>query len=215
MGTASQSRIDFFERIASCYDPLLDILTLGLYATFLKKAVGVLNPERGEKILELCSGTGRAVSWMAHRVGEEGEVVGMDLAERMVQIAKKRYGPLRNLTFLKKDVTEPWDYENYFDGIFISFSLHEIPAPGRMGILRQSHRALRERGRMVIADFNPQISGPGRIPLFIFFKLFERDNLDFLFFDGDAMLKKVGFTQIRNYPILGSLLQITLIRRGG
>jgi ubiquinone/menaquinone biosynthesis C-methylase UbiE len=170
----------------------------------------VLAPQSGEKILDLCSGTGRVASWMATAVGDTGEVVGLDITESMVKIAKERYGGLINLIFLQRDVTKPWEYQNYFDAIFTSYAIHELPEKKRLGALEHSFRALKERGRMVIADFNPQVSGIGRTILLTFFKLFERDNLNFFSFDQNEILKKVGFKKIQAFPVLGGILQITL-----
>jgi len=146
-------RISFFEKIAPYYDTILDLLTSGFYTKFLRTGIKILAPRRGEKILDLCSGTGRATSWIAQAVGKEGEVIGMDVAKSMVEIAKKRYGGLSHLIFIKKDVTQPWEYHNQFDGIFTSFSLHEIPELKRKDVLERSYLALREEGRMVIVDF--------------------------------------------------------------
>ncbi|MEW6374813.1 MAG: class I SAM-dependent methyltransferase [Thermodesulfobacteriota bacterium] len=70
--------IDSFGKVAPYYDILLDIITIGQYAKFLKKALEVLAPKTGERILDLCSGTGRVASWMARAVGKDGEVIGMD-----------------------------------------------------------------------------------------------------------------------------------------
>jgi demethylmenaquinone methyltransferase/2-methoxy-6-polyprenyl-1,4-benzoquinol methylase len=133
----SDPRIHFFEKVAPYYDILLDILTIGLYSKFLRRAVEILNPKKGEKILDLCSGTGRVASWIAGAVGKEGRVVGMDVARGMVETAINRYGSLWNLVFQQKDVTQLWDYENYFDGIFTSFGLHEIPEEERLGVLEK------------------------------------------------------------------------------
>ncbi len=167
-------RKDIFEKIAPHYDLLLDILTFGNYAKFLRKAVKVLGPKRGEKILDLCSGTGRVASWILQAVGEKGEVTGMDITQSMIDVAKERYGKSGNLIFLKKDVTQPWEYQNHFDGIFTSFALHELPEKYRLGVLEQSYSALKGKGRMVIADFNPQVSGIARMISLAFFKLFDR-----------------------------------------
>lgn len=213
MSSDSLHRIDFFERIAPYYDTLLDLLTIGLYSKFLKRTVGILAPKRGEKILDLCSGTGRAASWMAQAVMKEGEVIGMDAAKGMVEVATNQYGGMGNLTFLQKDVTQPWEYQNYFDGIFISFSLHELPESEREGVLEKSYFALKERGRMVIADFNPQISGVRKIVLFTFFKLFERENLNFLSLDQNEILRKVRFKEIETFLVLFGLFQITLAQK--
>ncbi len=203
----------FFKKIAPYYDIFVDIFTIGLYAKFLKKAVTILAPQKGEKILDLCSGTGRATSWIAQAVGEKGEVIGMDVAKQMLEIAKNRYGGLENLFFLQKDVTHPWGYQNHFDGIFTSFALHELPEAERWGVLEQSYLALKEKGRMVIADFDPEISGRGKTLLLIFFKLFERENLNFFSIDQKEMLKKVGFKGIKIFPVLSGIFQITLAHR--
>ncbi len=173
----------------------------------------VLAPQSGEKILDLCSGTGRVASWIAQAAGKEGEVVGMDISKRMVEVAKRRYGGLKRVVFLHKDVTKPWQYQNYFDGIFTSFAIHELPEKKRLGALEHSYLALKEKGRMVVADFNPQVSGIGKIILLAFFKLFERDNLNFFSFDQNELLRKVGFKKIKAFQILAGLFQITLAQR--
>jgi demethylmenaquinone methyltransferase/2-methoxy-6-polyprenyl-1,4-benzoquinol methylase len=209
----NHNRIDFFGKSAPYYDSILDLLTFGQYAEFQKRAVKILSPEKGDKILDLCSGTGRVASWMAAIVGDEGEVVGLDITESMVKVAKERYGGLRNLIFQQRDVTKPWDYQNYFDGIFTSFAIHELPEKKRLGALEHSYLALKEKGRMVIADFNPQVSGIARTISRIFFNLFERENFNFFSFNQNEMLKRVGFKRIRSFPVLGGILQITLAHR--
>jgi demethylmenaquinone methyltransferase/2-methoxy-6-polyprenyl-1,4-benzoquinol methylase len=210
MPPKSHPRIDFFEKAAPYYDILIDFLTLGLYAKFLRKAVGILSPKKGEKILDLCSGTGRVASWIALAVGEEGEAVGLDISKSMVEVAKKRYGRSENLIFQQKDVTEPWECQSRFHGIFISFALHELPETERGEVLERCYLRLKEEGRIVIADFNPQISGRVKIVLITFFKLFERGNLNFFSFDPYKILNGVGFKKIETFPILYGILQITL-----
>ena len=209
----THNRIDFFGKSAPYYDTILDLLTFKQYAGFQKRAMEVLAPQSGEKILDLCSGTGRVASWIAQAVGDEGEVVGMDISKSMVEVAKRRYGGIKRVIFLHKDVTKPWEYQNYFDGIFTSFALHELPEKKRLGALEHSFQALKERGRMVIVDFNPQVSGRGKTILLAFFKLFERDNLNFFSFDQNEMLKKVGFKKIETFPVLAGMFQITLAQR--
>ncbi len=206
-------RIHFFEKLAPSYDLLLDLLTFGNYAKFLKKAVRVLAPKKGEKILDLCSGTGRAASWMAKAVGEEGEVTGMDITQSMIDVARERYRALANVIFLRKDVTQPWESRDHFDGIFTSFSIHELPEKQRTSVLKRSFSALKKQGRMVIADFNPQPSGMAKILSLFFFKLFERRNISFLSFPQNEILKRAGFRKVRTFPALGGVFQITLAQK--
>jgi len=209
----SHRRIDSFGRVAPCYDAVLDLITFGMYARFLRRAVEILAPRKGERILDLCSGTGRVASWIAQAVGKEGEVVGMDISKGMVEWAKKRYGGLKKVMFLHKNVTKSWEYQNYFDGIFTSFAIHELPEKKRLAAFEHSYLALKEKGRILIADFNPQISGRGKTLLLVFFKLFERENLNFFSFDQNEILRKTGFKRIRTFPVLGSLFLITLAHK--
>lgn len=213
MPPSSKHRIDIFEKIAPHYDLLLDILTLGNYAKFLRKAVKVLGPKKGEKVLDLCSGTGRVASWILQAVGEKGEVTGMDITQSMIDVARNRYGGSGNLILLQKDVTQPWEYQNHFDGIFTSFAFHELPEKYRLGVLEQSYSALKGKGRMVIADFNPHVSGIARMISLAFFKLFERGNLNFFDFNQNETLKKVGFKKIKTFSISGGILQITFAHK--
>ena len=209
----THNRIDFFGKSAPYYDTILNLLTFRQYAKFQKRAMEALAPQPGEKILDLCSGTGRVASWIAQAVGEEGEVLGMDLSKNMVEFAKERYEELKRVVFLHKDVTKPWGYQNYFDAIFTSYAIHELPEKKRLSTLEHSFRALKEKGRMVIADFNPQGSGIAKTMLLAFFKLFERDNLNFFSFDQSEMLRKAGFKRIETFPVLAGMFQITLAQR--
>jgi ubiquinone/menaquinone biosynthesis C-methylase UbiE len=131
----------------------------------------------------------------------------------MVEVATNRYRRLGNLIFLQKDVTQSWGYQNQFDGIFTSFAFHELTEAKRSGVLEQSYLALKERGRMVIADFNPEISGRSKTLLLIFFKLFERENLNFFSFGQRKVLEKVGFKRVKVFPMVGGLFQITCAQK--
>jgi len=210
----TQHHIDFFTKSAPYYDTLLNLITFGGYENFLRKAVKIFKPQQGEKILDLCSGTGKVVSWISKAVGKEGLVIGMDIAQGMIDVAQERYEALANVIFLKKDVTQPWEYQDDFDGIFTSFSIHELPEKYRAEVLERCYSALKGDGRMVIADFHPRPSGMAGLFSHLFFQLFERRNLSFLSFPQDEILKELGFNKIRTISVFGGVFQITLAQRG-
>jgi hypothetical protein len=82
-----------------------------------------------------------------------------------------------------------------------------------LAALENSYLALKEKGRMVVADFNPQVSGKAKIVSLVFFKLFERENFNFFSYDQRKMLTAVGFRRIQSFPVLGGIFQITLAHR--
>ena len=132
---------------------------------------------------------------------------------RLLDGASASWLPMRNLIFLQRDVTKPFGYQNYFDGVFASFSIHELPEAKRLEAIAHSYSALKEEGRMVIADFNPQVSGVGKTLLLLFFKLFERENFNFFSFEQNEILKKVGFKEVESFPVLADMFQITLAHK--
>ena len=66
---------------------------------------------------------------------------------------------------------------------------------------------------MVIADFNPQVSGVGKAVLLHFFKLFERENFNYFSFEPNEILKKVEFKEVETFLALAGIFQITLAHK--
>jgi hypothetical protein len=59
-------------------------------------------------------------------------------------------------------------------------------------------------------EFRSPISKGSKTISLTFFKLFERENLNFFSFDQNEMPRKAGFKEIRTLLVLGGILQITL-----
>jgi enediyne biosynthesis protein CalE5 len=81
------------------------------------------------RVLDLGSGTGYPALLGAQTVGATGSVTGMDLAEQMLEVAKRkatRLG-LNNITFKPGDVTTLPFEANSFDAITSRFCLMFLP----------------------------------------------------------------------------------------
>ena len=83
----------------------------------------------GLRVLDLGSGTGYPALLSAQTVGPSGSVIGMDLAEQMLDAARRKAARLglTNVTFRTGDVTTlPFD-ANSFDAITSRFCLMFLP----------------------------------------------------------------------------------------
>ncbi|MCK4327888.1 MAG: methyltransferase domain-containing protein [Candidatus Diapherotrites archaeon] len=60
--------------------------------------------EKGEKILDLCSGTGILTKEVGKIVGEKGRVVGVDKHEEPLKIAKEHNKDMKNVEFIQADL---------------------------------------------------------------------------------------------------------------
>jgi len=60
---------------------------------FRESIVDRLNPRQGEKILDICSGTGTLTIMIARRLAGKGEVTGIEISPDQLRIARRKEKP--------------------------------------------------------------------------------------------------------------------------
>lgn len=98
----TQEEIDFFDRLA----PTWDENEVRSTPERVKDILSKLPIKEGMKVLDLGTGTGVLLPYLSRIVGEDGDVTAIDLSEGMLSIARRKYGDLPNVTFLKIDFEE-------------------------------------------------------------------------------------------------------------
>jgi ubiquinone/menaquinone biosynthesis C-methylase UbiE len=123
-------------------------LLVGLTRTTLDR----LELRPGLKILEFGPGPGRLLIPAAQRILPEGEAVGIDIQQGMIdrlQAGAAKAG-VTNLKTILGDAAQPQVPEGSFDLVFLSTALGEIP--DREAALKQCHRALKPGGVLSITE---------------------------------------------------------------
>ena len=98
----NQSEIDFFDALA----PSWDENEIRSTPERVKHILSELPISKGMDVLDLGTGTGVLLPYLSEIVGPEGHVTAIDLSEGMLSIARKKYGHLENVEFLKLDFEE-------------------------------------------------------------------------------------------------------------
>jgi SAM-dependent methyltransferase len=105
----------------------------------------------GEHVLDVACGTGLVSLRAAQIVGPQGQVVGVDLSERMVQAAGRRARAvgLHPVRFERMDAEQLDLADASLDVVLCAFGLMYLPEPERA--LQELMRVLRPGGRLGLA----------------------------------------------------------------
>jgi ubiquinone/menaquinone biosynthesis C-methylase UbiE len=112
-----------------------------------------LDPRPGDKIADLCSGTGKLTIMIGEMMGDSGEVVGIEISPAQLRTALRKRRP-GIVSFLHGDASTTGYPDGYFDKTVISGALHELPQPVRSDVLSEAFRITRPMGRLVVTDHN-------------------------------------------------------------
>jgi demethylmenaquinone methyltransferase/2-methoxy-6-polyprenyl-1,4-benzoquinol methylase len=142
---------DMFARIAPRYDATNRVMTAGMDERWRRRAIALLAPPLGGRILDLCCGTGDVVFHLL-RTDPSLRVTGIDFCTPMLdgaraRVAKEARG---SATFIEGDVMAlPFD-DASFDGATMGFSLRNVVDLDQ--VLRDIRRVLRPGARFVNLD---------------------------------------------------------------
>lgn len=89
-GREGAERQRLFNTIAPVYDQLNDQLSLGLHRVWKRMAVKWSGARTGQRVLDVCCGSGDLAFRLAEAVGPSGSVVGLDFSANMLADAAQR-----------------------------------------------------------------------------------------------------------------------------
>jgi ubiquinone/menaquinone biosynthesis C-methylase UbiE len=143
------STADFFD------DPVL-----GFWDRAGRRTVELLDLRPGMRVLDVCCGTGASALPAAAAVGREGKVVGVDLAENLLELARKKAAALQldQIEFTKGDMTAlPFEEESQ-DAVVIVFGIFFVP--DMEGQVRKLWRLVRPGGKLAVTTWGPRFFEP-------------------------------------------------------
>jgi demethylmenaquinone methyltransferase/2-methoxy-6-polyprenyl-1,4-benzoquinol methylase len=192
-GTLPEPQVQaMFDRIAGVYDLMNSVMTAGLHHRWRERAADMARLDLGDSALDVATGTGDLAIELSRRVGPQGEVVGSDFSEGMLELARRKAPELRfehgNALSL------PYD-DDEFDAATVGFgarNFSDLPQG-----LREMARVVRPGGRVVILE----ITTPERPPLSLFFRLwFDRVVPLLGRFAGDSDAYSYLPSSVRRFP---------------
>lgn len=151
-----------FDSVASRYDIMNDMMSMGLHRAWKAYTVAVANLRPGERVLDIAGGTGDLSRAFARKVGASGMVVHTDINEAMLRQGRDRL--LNEGLVLPTNLcdAEKLPYKDAsFDLVSVAFGLRNMTHKDLA--LAEMCRVLKPGGRLLVLEFS-QVAEPLRKP---------------------------------------------------
>ncbi|MGF1569762.1 MAG: class I SAM-dependent methyltransferase [Nodosilinea sp.] len=137
-----------------------DAPALSFWHRFGQSTVDRLSLRPGDRVLDVCCGTGASAIPAATAVGSSGQVLGIDVAESLLQLArhKARQQELKNVEFRWGDFENLGLADESFDAIVCVFGIFFVP--DMLAATRELWRMVRPGGKLAITSWGKQVFEP-------------------------------------------------------
>ncbi len=227
---------DVFAQIARRYDMMNTVLSFSQHKGWRRFAMKHLKLEPGSRALDVACGTGDWTLSLARAVGEQGEVVGIDFCQEMLDVAEdklRRHSDLARRTRLVQGDAMALPFaQDTFDAATIGFALRNVPDVRQ--VLAEMTRVVRPGGWVVSLELSKPEWPVWRSLYYFYFNRIlpwigalavgkrapyawlpeslvdfpDRRQLEQIF-------REVGLEQVRSYPLTGGVAALHLGRKAG
>ena len=150
-----QAVMHHFNRVAPKYDFMNSLLSLGIQHVWKRAAVRMLGLKAGNKVLDVCGGTGDLAILASRRVGPYGQVVIFDLNRMMMLAGRPKIDPfpeLANIVHVQGNAERISFDDNTFDAAMVGFGIRNVTHLARG--FSEMHRVLKPGGRILCLEFS-------------------------------------------------------------
>jgi demethylmenaquinone methyltransferase / 2-methoxy-6-polyprenyl-1,4-benzoquinol methylase len=138
-----------FDEVSTHYDRTNTVLSMGNATLWRAATTRAVNPEPGERILDVAAGTGTS-SRSLSKAG--ARVIAADFSAGMIRVGRARQAGNPFVDFVQADATALPFGDSEFDAVTISFGLRNVVNPKLA--LAEFIRVTKPGGRVVICEFS-------------------------------------------------------------
>jgi len=164
---------DIFSTVAPYIDPLDTAFSFGLCHLWRRKLVSGIR--EGEKVLDICTGTGEVAKLLLQKIGPQGSLTGADFCLDMLEVARKKMRPLPgNVSLVVCDAQELTFPDSTFDAVTVAFGMRNVP--NTAAALKEIRRVLKPGGRF----FCLELTRPEKHWILPFYKFYTFKIMPFI-----------------------------------
>ena len=165
-----------FNSIASTYDKLNGILSLGIDNFWRRDAIKKLKPYHPQQILDVATGTGD-FAILAQRILSPNKIIGIDISEKMIEMGKEKIeakGLENSITLKQQDCREMNFPNNIFDAVTVAFGVRNFENIDQA--FSEIRRVLKTNGIFLFLE----LSTPQHFPMKQLYNMYSRFFIPFI-----------------------------------
>ena len=217
-----------FDSVASRYDLMNDLMSVGIHRLWKNKFVSMLRPSANRILLDVAGGTGDIAFRYRERAGTKARITVCDINREMLNVGQDRAinrGYLKGFEWVVGNAESLPFADNKYDLYTISFGLRNVPKID--DALEEAYRVLKPGGQFFCLEFS-QMTNPAlrkiydeysfrMIPKIGALVARDRDSYQYLVesirqFPAQpelaARIKKAGFEKVRYVNLSGGITAI-------
>jgi len=143
---------EVFDKVASKYDIMNDIMSLGAHRYWKELLIDWLSPEKEMHIIDVAGGTGDVARRFLKRVKGKGKATVCDPNEFMVEEGKKNHTFKDKIEWIVASAEDLPFKENTFDAYLVSFGVRNFSNIEKS--LGEAYRVLKPGGKFYCLEFS-------------------------------------------------------------
>lgn len=146
---------EHFDTIARKYDVMNTLLSFGIHYLWKRKAIRLLGLKSGDRVIDVCGGTGDLSILAVKKVNPSGLVVLYDINRKMMATGKGKStnrASREKIRYVQGDAEKISFGAQEFDAALVGFGIRNLTHPEEG--FREMYRVLKPGGRFLCLEFS-------------------------------------------------------------
>ncbi len=151
----SKRVVRHFNRIADKYDLMNTILSFGIHHQWKRTAINLLNLGDGDRVLDVCGGTGDLALLAGRVVGPGGQVIVYDINRSMIDVGRHKVSDGasgKHIRFVIGDAEHVAFADKSFEAAMVGFGIRNVPRMDQG--FKEMYRILKPGGKIMCLEFS-------------------------------------------------------------